>query len=101
MPDTMTIMSHFAASDSRGQSSSSSAQEHASDGAFPLTRWSMVARAGSGRPEEAAAALAELCGWYWYPLYAYTRRHARDAETAQDLIQDFFADLLERRAIAA
>jgi len=38
--------------------------------------------------------LAELCGTYWYPLYAYIRRHGRTKEDAEDLTQAFFARFL-------
>ena len=34
---------------------------------------------------------------YWYPLYAYVRRQGRTVEDAQDLTQEFFARLLERK----
>ena len=35
----------------------------------------------------ARTALAALCQAYWYPLYAYVRRHRADAEDARDLTQ--------------
>ena len=40
--------------------------------------------ASSWRPDEsrrqaADQALATLCQSYWYPLYAYVRRHVKDA----------------------
>jgi len=38
---------------------------------------------------------------YWFPLYAYARRHAQDVHEAQDLIQGFFASLLEKDSLAA
>jgi DNA-directed RNA polymerase specialized sigma24 family protein len=37
-----------------------------------------------------------LCRTYWYPLYAYVRRHSHSREDAQDLTQAFFASLLEK-----
>lgn len=40
-------------------------------------------------------ALAELYRQYWYPLYAYARRRGFDADAASDLIQAFFAELIE------
>jgi RNA polymerase sigma-70 factor (ECF subfamily) len=40
--------------------------------------------------------LATLCQIYWYPLYAYARRHSTSAHDAQDLTQAFFAELLEK-----
>jgi RNA polymerase sigma-70 factor (ECF subfamily) len=61
---------------------------------FTTTRWSVVLRAGSTNPEQARAALEQLCRDYWYPLYAYVRRKGHGPEDAADLTQDFFAKLL-------
>lgn len=71
-------------------------------GRFATTRWSVVAAAG-GRTGDGAAgeALESLCRTYWYPLYAYVRRTGRGADDAADLVQGFFASILERRAVAA
>ena len=63
---------------------------------FLTTRWSLVEAAGGSDSERARAALAELCADYWYPLYAYVRRCGVDADQAQDVVQGFFADLIER-----
>jgi RNA polymerase sigma factor (sigma-70 family) len=63
---------------------------------FASTRWSLVAAAGQRDSPESEAALAHLCGLYWYPLYAYARRRLPRAEDAQDLTQEFFALLLEK-----
>jgi RNA polymerase sigma-70 factor (ECF subfamily) len=49
----------------------------------------------------AREALAELCAAYWYPLYAFIRRRGHDPEAAEDLVQGFFAALLERDSLAA
>ena len=61
---------------------------------FTTTRWSVVLRAGGASPEQAHAALEQLCRDYWYPLYAYVRRKGHSPEDAADLTQDFFAKLL-------
>ena len=63
---------------------------------FASTRWSLVVAAGQRDLPESEAALASLCRLYWYPLYAYARRHLPRTEDAQDLTQEFFARLLER-----
>jgi DNA-directed RNA polymerase specialized sigma24 family protein len=42
-------------------------------------------------------ALAELCGTYWYPLYAYARRLGYCPDSACDSTQGYFAKLLEKR----
>jgi RNA polymerase sigma-70 factor (ECF subfamily) len=44
--------------------------------------------------------MAELCTRYWYPLYAYARRQTRDVHEAQDLVQGFFATVLEKDYLA-
>ena len=40
--------------------------------------------------------MEKLCRTYWYPLYAYVRRRGYDPEDAQDLTQEFFAQLLRK-----
>jgi RNA polymerase sigma factor (sigma-70 family) len=68
---------------------------------FASTRWSLVAAAGHGPSPEALEALATLCQVYWYPLYAYARRQVANVEDAQDLTQEFFAQLLEKDYLQA
>lgn len=45
---------------------------------------------------EARSALETLCRAYWYPLYAYLRRMGQPPPDAEDLVQEFFARLLEK-----
>lgn len=71
-------------------------RRHMADGFFATTRWTMVRAAGAS----AADALESLCAAYWFPLYAYVRRHGFSKEDAEDLTQAFFAKLLERRDFA-
>ncbi|MCC6231946.1 MAG: sigma-70 family RNA polymerase sigma factor [Verrucomicrobiales bacterium] len=47
----------------------------------------------------ATEALNRLCSDYWYPLYAFVRRQGFGAEDAEDLTQDFLADLLRRKSL--
>ncbi|TAG09317.1 MAG: sigma-70 family RNA polymerase sigma factor [Verrucomicrobia bacterium] len=63
---------------------------------FATTRWTMVRAAGAS----AGDALESLCVAYWYPLYAYVRRHGYSKEDAEDLTQAFFAKLLARQDFA-
>ena len=63
---------------------------------FATTHWSAVLVAGRGDSPEAVQALERLCGACWYPLYAYVRRQGHAPADAQDLVQEFFARLLER-----
>lgn len=69
-------------------------------GWFTTTHWSVVLNAGDSGSPQAGAALDNLCRNYWYPLYAYVRRRGHDAETARDLTQEFFAQLLSKRLLA-
>jgi RNA polymerase sigma-70 factor (ECF subfamily) len=64
--------------------------------AFVTTHWSVVLTAQSRSPA-ADAALETLCRAYWKPLYAFVRREGYQFEEAEDLTQEFFARLLERR----
>ncbi|QEF97331.1 Sigma-70 region 2 [Stieleria maiorica] len=75
-------------------------------GRLPSTRWSLVVRAGviSGDASDrqlARQSLEELCAIYWPALYGYLRRRGRSRQDSEDLIQGFFANLLERDSIAA
>ena len=66
---------------------------------FATTRWSIVLAAGQDVSQESRGAMQSLCQSYWFPVYAYVRRHASIAEDAQDLTQGFFAHLLGHDAI--
>jgi len=55
-----------------------------------------VLAAGQRGAPQADVALEELCRTYWFPLYAYVRRHGHSPEDAEDLTQAFFARLLEK-----
>lgn len=75
---------------------------HPPGGQFRTTRWSVIAAARMGGDSLAArAALESLCRDYWYPLYAFVRRKGHDPAEAEDLVQGFFARLLEKGDLAA
>jgi RNA polymerase sigma-70 factor (ECF subfamily) len=59
----------------------------------------MVARAG-GESRQSREALEHLCASYWYPLYAFARRRGLAHHEAQDLVQAFFARLIEKQDLA-
>lgn len=63
---------------------------------FATTRWTVVLRAGGKSTAQAAVALEELCAVYWYPLYAYVRHHGHSREDAEDLVQGFFEQFLQK-----
>jgi RNA polymerase sigma-70 factor (ECF subfamily) len=70
--------------------------EKAQRGVFTTTHWSVVLAAGEGDSETAKSALENLCLAYWYPIYVYVRRRGYGAEDAQDLTQEFFAQLIAK-----
>jgi RNA polymerase sigma factor (sigma-70 family) len=59
----------------------------------------MVLAAAEHDSPASKRALADLCEMYWYPLYAYVRRRGYRADEAQDLTQEFFAQLLEKDSL--
>ena len=66
--------------------------------ALPTTQWSLVlAAGGQAGSAESAEALAVLCERYWYPVYAYVRTRGYQPSDAQDLTQEFFRLLLEKK----
>ena len=67
---------------------------------FPATRWSLIEGARSTHAEERQRALDVLISAYWKPVYKYIRLHwKKENDEAQDLTQDFFARLLEKRLL--
>jgi RNA polymerase sigma-70 factor (ECF subfamily) len=68
--------------------------------AFATTHWSVVLTVGAAQPTRARQALSRLCQIYWYPLYAYIRRRGLSPEDAEDLTQEFFAQLLRKESFS-
>ena len=67
---------------------------------FPPTLWSVVLRAGQTSSDQSHEALATLCRAYWFPLYAYLRRHGKSPPDAEDLTQGFLLHLLEKDTLS-
>lgn len=65
-------------------------------GRFATTRWSVVLSAGSPSSPHYQEAISTLCQTYWFPLYAYLRRQGCTTHQAEDHIQAFFAQMLEK-----
>lgn len=63
---------------------------------FETTRWS-VFLAARNDPAASKDALAHLCEAYRRPVLAYVRRRCPPGEDAEDLVQGFFAALIECR----
>jgi len=68
----------------------------AAQAAFPSTHWGVVLAAGDSSTAVSRDALELLCRSYWYPLYVFARRQGQTPEDAQDLVQGFFARVLEK-----
>ncbi len=69
------------------------------EGRFAATHWSVVLAAASEDSQEAATALETLCRQYWYPLYAFVQRLGHAPADAEDIVQSFFSNLLEKRSL--
>jgi RNA polymerase sigma-70 factor (ECF subfamily) len=68
---------------------------------FLTTHWSVVLNARAADSQQAKAALETLCRAYWYPLYAFVRRLGHSPHDAEDLIQGFFAQCIEKDYLRA
>src|SRR5215212_4455504 len=65
---------------------------------FETTQWSIVLDAAQEQDSvRARSALEALCRTYWRPLFSYVRCRGYSSPDAQDLVQGFFARILERK----
>ena len=65
---------------------------------FRTTRWSLVLSVGR-QSAESREALQTLCTLYRPPIYAYVRGKGYPPSDADDLVQGFFASLLQGRTV--
>jgi len=68
-------------------------------GRFATTHWSVVRAAGKSSSPRYKEAMGTLCKIYWFPLYAYLRRHGYDNNQAEEYTQAFFARILEKHSL--
>lgn len=66
---------------------------------FASTQWSVVLEAHDLDDSTARRAMNELGRAYWPPLFAFARRRGYDIEDARDLVQGFFARLIETEGL--
>jgi RNA polymerase sigma-70 factor (ECF subfamily) len=67
---------------------------------FQTTHWTVVLRARDAESAESSQqALARICEAYWPPLYSFLRHRGYSSADAQDLVQSFFAHLLEQNTL--
>jgi RNA polymerase sigma-70 factor (ECF subfamily) len=68
---------------------------------FETTHWTVILCARQSESAESAQqALSTFCEAYWPPLYAFLRHRGHAPADAQDLVQAFFAHLLEQNTLS-
>src|SRR6476469_4247800 len=68
---------------------------------FAATHWTLILRARQYDPTETGReALSDFCEAYWPPLYTFLRLRGHASPEAQDLVQSFFAHLLEKNTLS-
>ena len=68
---------------------------------FQTTHWTLVMRARETQSDTSSQkALSSFCEAYWPPLYAFLRHRGHASPEAQDLVQGFFAHLLEQNTLS-
>jgi RNA polymerase sigma-70 factor (ECF subfamily) len=68
---------------------------------FQTTQWTVVLRARKTESADCAReALSRFCEAYWPPLYSFLRHRGYSSADAQDLVQGFFAHLLEEDTLS-
>ena len=73
-----------------------------SRGGFPTTRTTAIREAGSADAAVRERGFAAVVEAYWRPAYKYVRLRWRETpESAEDLVQGFFARALEKRWLGA
>jgi len=60
----------------------------------------VLAAGRDGAATDTRRALEELIRAYWFPLYAFVRRQGETPAGAEDMVQEFFTRLLERKDLA-
>lgn len=65
---------------------------------FPVTRWSLILRAGES-PASRRAALESLITPRWRALYALARKRGLSKDSAEDAVQSFVERLLSGNAV--
>src|SRR5215471_3583482 len=68
---------------------------------FQTTHWTVVLQASKADSDESMRkAFATFAEGYWPPLYTFVRRRGYSSADAQDLVQGFFAFLLEHDTLS-
>jgi RNA polymerase sigma-70 factor (ECF subfamily) len=64
---------------------------------FRTTRWTQIRALGEGDKDQRRAALEALVTRYWPAVYAHLRSRGQDRESAAELTQAFFAEVVLHR----
>jgi len=62
--------------------------------AFLTTHWSLLEEIGAGNKKHDRDLIGLLFNLYWKPVYCFLRRKGYDNESAKDLTQDFFHEVV-------
>jgi RNA polymerase sigma-70 factor (ECF subfamily) len=66
---------------------------------FPTTAWTRMREVHSSNQAQRRLVLDQLLGRYWKPVYCYLRRKGHDNESAKDLTQGFFVQIVLGRGL--
>jgi DNA-directed RNA polymerase specialized sigma24 family protein len=66
---------------------------------FPSTSWTQIAGIASQDQAQKRVLLGHLLGRYWKPVYCHLRRKGWDNESAKDLTQGFFQEVVLGRGL--
>lgn len=69
------------------------------DGRFRTTCWTVIANSHTSDDEKNKLIINDLLGLYWKPVYCYLRRKGYNNETAKDLTQGFFQEIVLGREL--
>src|SRR5215831_19254078 len=103
MPGDVDVTARASAADSVPSPSAEAPKPTDASRASRRSRWDIltpcwnVLGASNLDPRDA---LAVVCRWYWYPVYAFIRSLGVDRDDARDVTQGFFAGILERNDLA-
>ena len=67
---------------------------------FPTTQWSLIELAHRETPTGSREQMGRLLEAYWQPMYAHLRFKGLSHEKAEDLIQEFMIEILNKNLLA-
>ena len=67
---------------------------------FPTTQWSLIELAHRETPTGSREQMGALLEAYWQPMYAHLRYKGLSNEKAEDLIQEFMMEILNKDLLA-